>query len=100
MGQSIEAVPFVLPGVHEVWRLLLDIKEAGDGTPFAAYVEKMDEAKGTAYDFGWGARLGRPSADYVRGRRKSTYRPKRNATTSIPPTPKRRASRIRGRTPA
>ncbi|MEU1981914.1 isocitrate lyase/PEP mutase family protein [Nocardia sp. NPDC019395] len=65
VGQSIEAVPFVLPGVHEVWRLLLDIKEAGDATPFAAYVEKMNEAKGTAYDFGWGARLGRPSPEYV-----------------------------------
>ncbi|KXX59611.1 isocitrate lyase/PEP mutase family protein [Rhodococcus sp. LB1] len=66
MGQAIEAVPFVLPGIHEVWKLLLDIKEAGDGTPFVAYLEKMNEAKGTAYELGWGDRLGRPSADYVR----------------------------------
>jgi len=66
MGQAIEAVPFVLPGVHEVWRLLLDIKEAGDGRPFAAYVKKMGEANGTPYEIGWGDRLGRPSADYVR----------------------------------
>ena len=66
MGQAIEAVPFILPGIHEVWRLLMEIKEAGDGTPFAAYVEKMNEAKGTAYDFGWGDRLGQPSADFVR----------------------------------
>lgn len=67
IGQAIEAVPFVLPGIHEVWRLLLDIKEAGDGTPFVKYLEKMGEAKGTAYDFGWGDRLGRPAAEYVKG---------------------------------
>ncbi|MBB3082514.1 methylisocitrate lyase [Geodermatophilus sabuli] len=65
-GQAIDAVPFVLPGVHEVWRLLLDIKEAGDGTPLGAYIQHMNEAKGTAYDLGWGSQLGRPSADYVR----------------------------------
>lgn len=66
VGQAIEAVPFVLPGIHEVWRLLQDIKKAGDATPFSAYVEKMNQDSGTEYDFGWGARLGRPPADYVR----------------------------------
>ena len=66
MGQAIEAVPFVLPGIHEVWRLLLDIKETGDGTPLGAYLEKMAEAKGTPYDIGWGTSFGRPSAEYVR----------------------------------
>lgn len=65
-GQAIDAVPFVLPGVHEVWRLLLDVKEAGDGTPLGAYLKRMDEAKGTAYDLAWGQTLGRPSAEYVR----------------------------------
>ena len=55
MGQAIDAVPFVLPGVHEVWRLLLDIKKAGDGTPLGAYIEHMNEAKGTEYDLALGA---------------------------------------------
>jgi methylisocitrate lyase len=66
MGQAVEAVPFVMPGIHEVWRLLLDIKEAGDGSPFAAYMDKMNEAKGTPYYLGWGERLGLPSQEYVR----------------------------------
>ena len=68
MGQAIEAVPFVLPGVHEVWRLLLDIKEAGDGRPFAAYVKKMGEANGTPYEIGWGDRA-RPALSRLRHRR-------------------------------
>lgn len=65
MGQAIEIAPFVLPGIHEVWRLLLDIKQAGDTTPFAEYLAKMSEVKGTEYDLGWGSSLGRPSTDYV-----------------------------------
>ena len=93
MGQAIEAVPFVLPGVHEVWRLLLDIKEAGDGTPFAAYVEKMSEAKGTAYEFGLGrsprAALSRLRAE---AQKKNTYRRTHSVTTSTPPMPSSRRS--------
>lgn len=66
MGQAIEVVPFVLPGIQEVWRLLVDIKKAGDGSPFAEYLGKLEEAKGSEYEVGWGAQFGRPSTDYVR----------------------------------
>lgn len=65
MGQAIEIVPFVLPGIHEVWKLLVDIKEAGEGAPFAEYLKSMEPDAGTKYDIGWGAQFGRPSTDYV-----------------------------------
>lgn len=67
MGQAIEIAPFVLPGIHEVWRLLIDIKQAGATTPVGDYLARMNGAAGTAYDIGWGADLGRPSAAYVKG---------------------------------
>jgi methylisocitrate lyase len=64
MGQAIEVVPFVLPGIHEVWRLLVDIKEAGNGAPFAQYLERMSQAEGV-YDIGWGRQFARPSEEYA-----------------------------------
>ncbi|MFB7558485.1 isocitrate lyase/PEP mutase family protein [Streptomyces brevispora] len=66
LGQAIQPVPFVLPGIHEVWRLLADVKESGEATPFAAYLDRMGADAGTHYDVGWGAMFGRPSTDYVR----------------------------------
>ncbi len=66
MGQAVQPVPFVLPGIHEVWRLLTDVKDSGEATPFAEYLDRMNEQAGTKYDVGWGAMFGRPSTDYVR----------------------------------
>lgn len=65
MGQAIEVLPFIVPGIHEVWRLLVDIKNAGCGAPFAEYLEHMNAAKGTEYDIGWGRHFARPSEEYV-----------------------------------
>jgi methylisocitrate lyase len=66
MGQAIDVLPFVLPGIHEVWRLLLDSREAGDATPFARYMDKMNETNGTEYNIGWGQGIVRPSLEDVR----------------------------------
>jgi methylisocitrate lyase len=66
MGQAIQPVPFGLPGIREVWRLLVDIKDSGEATPFAEYLDGMSAEAGSKYDIGWGAQLARPSTDYVR----------------------------------
>jgi methylisocitrate lyase len=66
LGQAIQPVPFVLPGIREVWRLLTEVKETGEATPFAEYLDRLNEESGTKYDIGWGAMFGRPSTDYVR----------------------------------
>lgn len=65
MGQAIDIVPFVLPGIREVWRLLLEIKESGDGRPFAEYLKKLETDDDTDLDIGWGGAFGLPSMEYV-----------------------------------
>lgn len=67
MGQSIEIVPFLLPGAHEVWKLLVDVKKAGHYGPMDDYIKRMNQAKGTEYDIGWGDKFVRPSYAEVRG---------------------------------
>jgi methylisocitrate lyase len=66
MRQSIEIVPFLLPGVHEVWRLLVDIKKAGDYSPMDAYIRHISESRGTEYGIGWGDVFVKPSYADVR----------------------------------
>lgn len=66
MGQSIDILPFILPGVHEVWRLLLEVKEAGNYTPMDAYIRSVQDAAGTKFDVGWGDPFGRPSYEEAR----------------------------------
>ncbi|WP_104182147.1 oxaloacetate decarboxylase [Arthrobacter sp. B0490] len=62
-GQAIHPVPFMLPGVNEVWRMLMTMKASGEATVVAEYIDKMN----TEPDFpGWGAKFGRPSTGYVR----------------------------------
>ncbi|MGM0930490.1 MAG: isocitrate lyase/PEP mutase family protein [Actinomycetota bacterium] len=63
IGQAIQPVPFVLPGINEVWRLLMQVKESGEATPVAEYIDRMTE---DTDGIGWGAMFGRPSTDYVR----------------------------------
>ncbi|MGW1547243.1 isocitrate lyase/PEP mutase family protein [Streptomyces sp. NPDC002346] len=66
MGQTIDIVPFLLPGVQEVWRLLVDIKEAGEYGPMDDYIEKLAAGRGSVYDIGWGDAFVRPSYAEVR----------------------------------
>jgi methylisocitrate lyase len=66
MGQAIDIMPFVLPGLGEVWKLLVDIKEAGGYGPMDDYIEQMEKVRGTPYDIGWGDVFARPSYEAVR----------------------------------
>ncbi|MFV2178572.1 oxaloacetate decarboxylase [Actinomadura sp. LOL_016] len=74
MGQSIEIVPFILPGLLETWRLLVDVKEAGTFAPMDAYIAQLDASKGTKYDIGWGDVFVKPSYEDVR-RMEEAYLP-------------------------
>jgi 2-methylisocitrate lyase-like PEP mutase family enzyme len=47
MGQSIQIVPFLLPGVHEVWNLLRAVAESGELTPVDDYRAHVDSFRGT-----------------------------------------------------
>jgi methylisocitrate lyase len=66
MGQSINIVPFLLPGIHDVWNLLLKVKEAGEYSPIDDYVEAMNRTQGTPGWVGWGDAFIRPDYDDVR----------------------------------
>jgi len=63
IGQAIHPVPFVLPGINDVWRLLSKVKETGEATAIGEYLDRMNESSDNV---GWGAMFGRPSTDYVR----------------------------------
>jgi 2-methylisocitrate lyase-like PEP mutase family enzyme len=67
MGQSIEILPFVLPAVHEVWRLLRAVKESNSYAPMDDYLERIKESEGTEQFQGWGgSHFARPSYEQVR----------------------------------
>lgn len=63
IGQAIMPVAFGLPGVNEVWRLLMRVKEAGEAAPIAEYIDRMNADPDA---IGWGAKFARPSPDEVR----------------------------------
>lgn len=63
LGQAIMPAAFVLPGINEVWRLLMQVKESGEVTPVAEYIDRMSAEPDLP---GWGARFGLPSTDSVR----------------------------------
>ena len=66
MGQRINVVPFVLPGVQEVWDLLVKVKEAGDLRPMDEYVAALERRKGTPDYVGWGDAFIKPDYEQVR----------------------------------
>ncbi|UZW57245.1 isocitrate lyase/PEP mutase family protein [Sphingobium sp. JS3065] len=66
MGQSIDIVPFILAGVQEPWKLLVDIKSSGEYGPMDEYYEKLNSYRGTPYDMGWGEVFARPTYREVR----------------------------------
>jgi 2-methylisocitrate lyase-like PEP mutase family enzyme len=47
MGQAINVVPFVFPGVQEVWDLLLKIRDSNDLSAYDDYLEHIFSLKGT-----------------------------------------------------
>lgn len=66
MGQSIDILPFVVPGMQEVWNLLLDIRDAGSYAPMDDYFEKIAAFQGTERGIGWGDGFMKPTYDEVR----------------------------------
>ncbi|MFI5623366.1 oxaloacetate decarboxylase [Nocardioides sp. NPDC051685] len=57
MGQAIQIIPFILPGVHEVWQLLRAVAASGELAPIEDYRAHMDTFKGTEGWVGWGEEL-------------------------------------------
>ncbi|WP_166875428.1 oxaloacetate decarboxylase [Salinibacterium sp. ZJ450] len=47
MGQAIQIVPFLLPGVHEVWNLLRAVAESGELKPVDDYRAYVESFRGT-----------------------------------------------------
>lgn len=66
MGQALEILPFVLPGVHDAWRILLDVKKQDSYAPMDEYFGRMAAAVGTPYGVHWGDVFGKPSYQEVR----------------------------------
>lgn len=66
MGQSIDILPFILPGIHEVWQLLVEVKRSGEYTAMDRYVQKMHSLKGTDDYVGWGDKWAKPTYAQVR----------------------------------
>ena len=66
MGQAVQSLPVFLPGVHAVYRFMVDVMKSGEASAFNEQLERMSSEAGTSYDIGWGAMFGRPSTDYVR----------------------------------
>jgi methylisocitrate lyase len=54
MGQAIQIAPFILPGVQEVWNLLLQVKQQQSTLPIDEYVARAYELQGTDAFVGWG----------------------------------------------
>jgi hypothetical protein len=47
IGQAIQIVPFLLPGVHEVWNLLRAVAETGELKPVDDYRAHVESLRGT-----------------------------------------------------
>lgn len=65
-GQSINIVPFLLPGVIDAWKLLLKVKNSGEMGALDAYLGEEFALEGTEEFVGWGDRFVRPSYEEVR----------------------------------
>ena len=66
MGQSINIVPFILPGVQEVWNLLLAVRDQGEMKPFDDYVAACFAREGTDQFVGFGDGFAKPNYAQVR----------------------------------
>jgi methylisocitrate lyase len=66
MGQAINIVPFVIPGILEVWKLLLKVRASGELAPIDEYLNLMFEIEGTEEFVGWGDAFVQPSYQHVR----------------------------------
>ena len=74
MGQTINVMPFLLPGVQEVWNLLLKIRDSGEMKPYDDYLAAAFELQNTEQFVGYGDTFISPDYDDVR-RREGKYLP-------------------------
>jgi methylisocitrate lyase len=66
MGQAINIVPFIIPGIQELWKLLLKVRDSGELAPIDEYLHLMFEIEGTEEFVGWGDAFVQPSYQDVR----------------------------------
>ena len=66
MGQAMSVLRFVLPGVQEVWNLLLKAKQAGSFAPVDEYLDSVEQYRGTDFFVGHGDRFIRPTYAQIR----------------------------------
>lgn len=66
MGQTINVVPFLLPGVQEVWNLLLEIRDSGEMRAYDDYLAAAFALQGTERFVGYGDTFISPDYDDVR----------------------------------
>ncbi|NGP09467.1 isocitrate lyase/PEP mutase family protein [Rhodococcus sp. 14C212] len=67
MRQAISIVPFIIPGVQELWKLLLKVRDSGELNPIDEYLDHLFELEGTEEFVGWGDAFVKPSYQDVRG---------------------------------
>lgn len=65
MGQAIRLLPFVTPGVSEVWKLLLQVRDAGEVWPCDEYLTGLFQTTGEEY-VGAGDAFVRPTYAQIR----------------------------------
>ena len=59
-------MPFLLPGVQDAWKLLLQVRDAGDLGPFDAYLSAAFALEGTEEFVGYGDAFVDPTYQEVR----------------------------------
>ncbi|MET0885559.1 MAG: isocitrate lyase/PEP mutase family protein [Mycetocola sp.] len=65
MGQTINIVNFVSPGIQEVWNLLLEVRESGELAPIDEYMRRVKQYEGVHFT-GRGDGFTRPTPHEVR----------------------------------
>jgi len=75
IGQAINILLFILPGVQEVWNLLLEVKNSGEVAPIDTYIASLFAREGTEQFVGYGGGFTRPDDSQVR-RLEETFLPK------------------------
>jgi 2-methylisocitrate lyase-like PEP mutase family enzyme len=65
MGQAIRLLPFITPGVQEVWKLLLEVSRTGETTPCDDYLASLYTVEGEEY-VGVGDAFIRPTYEQIR----------------------------------
>ena len=66
MGQKINIFRFLVPGLQEAWKMLLEIQRGGEMKPMDDYLESIVKIEGTREYAGYGDLFINPTYDDVR----------------------------------